>query len=399
MFAERNKRLESLTQKLDEINTNFMILSEKYDKSLEVIVEKEKLLNQTKELLQKDIMEREAFFNQKEKNLIKLYEEKSKGFPWFAEVVGEFYKLLDFEVADYLENKSHPAIKRAENIRGIAIENSHLRKKLKIAENFVKYYESLFPWISEYVGEGLDELLLSVSDNEEGIIQDDPVLKYIPKAEYLQLDEEKRNQKALDRYLDLRGKPWQIGRDYERYIGYLYEMKGFNVYYQGIEKGMEDLGLDLICKKGNQIEVVQCKCWAQHKMIHEKHINQLFGTTVKYYIDNLVDYTHSNKFDLFPELIKNQEIKATFITSTKLSETASKFAKALGIIVQENVLLERYPIIKCNISQKGEKIYHLPFDQQYDKTRIKDKGEFYAKTVREAMSKGFRRAFRWNESK
>ena len=40
-----------------------------------------------------------------------------------------------------------------------------------------------------------------------------------------------------------------------------------------------------------------------------------------------------------------------------------------------------------------EKIYHLPFDQQYDKTIVGDqKGEFFAWTVQEAAEKGFRRA-------
>jgi hypothetical protein len=38
---------------------------------------------------------------------------------------------------------------------------------------------------------------------------------------------------------------------------------------------------------------------------------------------------------------------------------------------------------------------HLPFDQQYDSTKIKNKGEFYAVTVAEAEAAGFRRAFKW----
>ncbi|MBN9350034.1 MAG: hypothetical protein J0H55_05050 [Chitinophagaceae bacterium] len=37
----------------------------------------------------------------------------------------------------------------------------------------------------------------------------------------------------------------------------------------------EDLGRDLVCKKNNEIEIVQCKYRANHKTIHEKHINQL----------------------------------------------------------------------------------------------------------------------------
>ena len=40
-------------------------------------------------------------------------------------------------------------------------------------------------------------------------------------------------------------------------------------------------------------------------------------------------------------------------------------------------------------------IYHLPFDQQLDTTRIDiSKGECYAYTVKEAVEKGFRRAYK-----
>lgn len=43
----------------------------------------------------------------------------------------------------------------------------------------------------------------------------------------------------------------------------------------------------------------------------------------------------------------------------------------------------------------NERIYHLPFDQQYDRTKIIPAlGECYVRTVSEAESLGFRRAFR-----
>ena len=58
-----------------------------------------------------------------------------------------------------------------------------------------------------------------------------------------------------------------------------------------------------------------------------------------------------------------------------------------------------FPRIKCNIGKDvngiSTKIYHLPFDQQYDKTQIVHKGECYATTVEEAEKLGFRRAGRW----
>ena len=82
------------------------------------------------------------------------------------------------------------------------------------------------------------------------------------------------------------------------------------------------------------------------------------------------------------------------ITSTTLSKKAKCFADALKVHYRENCQLDRYPIIKCNINN-GMKIYHLPFDQQYDNTKIKEVGEFYAMPVKEAEDAGFRRAYRW----
>jgi len=54
-------------------------------------------------------------------------------------------------------------------------------------------------------------------------------------------------------------------------------------------------------------------------------------------------------------------------------------------------------MIKCNISSKNkEKIFHLPFDQQYDRINIDiSKGEKYVSTVKEAEDLGFRKAKRW----
>ena len=80
------------------------------------------------------------------------------------------------------------------------------------------------------------------------------------------------------------------------------------------------------------------------------------------------------------------------------ADTDSSAVVELGIELMENFRFDKaYPSIKCNISRvDGQKIYHLPFDQQYDKVRVqKEKGEFYCTTVKEAENKGFRRAFRY----
>lgn len=372
-YTSRNRKLVDNVKRLQELENSILELNQENKEHLTTI-------------------------EQREKSLKKIIEEKSLGFPWLSNAIAEFYRYTDTEIENYLKQKKHPAYKSAEAVREVSKEKRTLRKQLKMAQYFVNYYETLFPWINEYIGEDLDELLESITKSKEEIIEEDPVSRYIPKAEYYKLSTAERNQKALDRYLASRKRSWEIGRDYERYIGYLYEQKGYSVEYVGIEKGLEDLGRDLICRKGDEIEVVQCKCWASYKVIREKHINQLYGTVVKHYIEQREMNKKKISLTLFPDVFRSGKIKATFITSTTLSDTARKFANALGIKVIEEKSLEKYPLIKCNIGNSSEKIYHLPFDQQYDRTLIKNQGEFYAYTVKEAESNGFRRAFRWHGS-
>ncbi|MDP8202342.1 MAG: restriction endonuclease [Candidatus Tenebribacter burtonii] len=360
--------------------------------------------SRTKEISELKKIQKE-FENQKKRDIIAiehLFKEKSIGFPWLSEAIADYIALKDESIAYILENKSHPALKAAEEVRKISKEKRIFKKEYQIAKYFVSYYESLFPWLQDFIGDNLDSLIRQIREDEMSKEEnEDPVRHYVSHGEYETLSTMERNQKALDRYKSSRKEPWKIGRDFERYVGYIYETKGYNVYYQGIELGLKDLGRDLICKKNGEIEIVQCKYWSRSKLIHEKHINQLFGTTIKYIIDLEQEENRNQQLYLFADYLKNSKILATFITSTKLSETANKFAKALGIKVKENVKFDfDYPCIKCNISKmSGEKIYHLPFDQQYDNTIIEiDKGEFYVATVAEAEDKGFRRAWRWHGS-
>lgn len=104
---------------------------------------------------------------------------------------------------------------------------------------------------------------------------------------------------------------------------------------------------------------------------------------------------------LFPNLeyVIETDYKGVLITNIKLSSMAKKMASYLKIEYIEDFEAGIYPCIKCNLGrdENGEitKIYHLPFDQQYDSAKINKKGEFYAMTVAEAEAAGFRRAFKW----
>jgi hypothetical protein len=282
-----------------------------------------------------------------------------------------------------------PSAKRPQNIHQITSNGA------------LEYYEALFPWLIEFRGEDLDDLIRQTSENHEVPVESesdvDPAKVWLTEAEYNTLSNVEKYQLALTRYWRKKKRPWELGRDYERYVGYLYETAGYQVYYQGIIKGFEDFGRDLICQKDDLVEIVQCKYWSQNKTIHEKHINQLFGTTVVYWIKNR--HGRADQVESFPTFIQSQRIVPCFVTSTQLSDTAREFANALGVKLRESLRLERYPSIKCNVSRAtNEKIYHLPFDQQYDKTLVEqERNECYVETVSEAERLGFRRARRWRE--
>jgi hypothetical protein len=99
---------------------------------------------------------------------------------------------------------------------------------------------------------------------------------YLSKDEYNKLSDTEKNKRALEYYLKGKKSKWQIGRDFEMYIGYVYEKQGYHVTYFGIEKKLHDLGRDLIVENNEVVKIVQCKYWSKEKTIHEKHIIQLF---------------------------------------------------------------------------------------------------------------------------
>lgn len=311
--------------------------------------------------------------------------ERASGFPTLLSSIAQYEELQDNNLSHYLITKSHPALSSAEIVKAEAKRRREAEFILRKTQSIIEYYENIAPFLLDFKEQEFDETdeMLQEYTKEE---VDDPVTLYVAKEEYRKLPSVERNQLALDRFWKRPNKSkWLLGRLYERYVGYLYETQGYDVEYTGVFKGYEDLGRDLICAKGNEVIVIQCKNWSQFKTIFEKHIFQFFGTVFQYRDQN-----------------PRKKVRAIFYTTTELSDIARRFAKELKIELEEKFKLPNdYPCIKCNISQvDGTKIYHLPFDQQYDNTQIEvNKGEFYCATVAEAEKKGFRRAFRWHPSK
>jgi hypothetical protein len=327
----------------------------------------------------------------------KIISEKTICFPWLATAIAEYHELCDIKLAEYLEGKANPAKSSARLVRKLAAEKREIRKRLLLATSRVKYYESLFPHLKEYVQDDIDDIVRF--DPESLLVdRDDPARVYLTDAEFARLSEAERNQLALDRWKARKKPNWEIGRLYERYVGYMYEKSGCQVEYHGAFKGLGDLGRDLIVTAPNaETLIIQCKYWKKESTIREKHIFQLFGTTVEWFLRNTPPLG-SMEPQLFPQFLKENRVRPVFYTTTSLSDEARDFACRLGVEVHERMPCDAdYPMIKCNYSPTTkEKIYHLPFDQQYDRTLITDEfNEMYASTTQEAHNAGYRRARRW----
>lgn len=301
-----------------------------------------------------------------------------RALPYVAAIASDYVVAAISDMEHMLGKRYTDAAHEKEiKLRPIKSACRDITEQAKLAIYQMEYLRTLYPNIDDVLDTNYLDLPFALNIDSHA----DPVSQWVTKTEYETLTENERNQLALDRYIESRNKTkWQIGRDYELSVGYSYEKHGYDVDYYGSFNGIEDLGRDLIVKKGSNVEIVQCKYWAFGKQIHEKHIFQLYGTMLTYAIENGLD---------------PKKVKGVFITNIAYSSTAIKFADMLGIELQANVPFEEFPRIKCNIAADGERIYHLPMDQQYDTVKLDKPGETKVFKVTQATHKGFRRAWRW----
>lgn len=384
------------------VKTDLPKREEEFDKQKSSFLEESKRLEEKQKSQALDFARREATLNRRERSLNereKQLNEREKQFnvkqDFFDESrkkvlsssvwLAKTYADLDAQKARWAEErltyKNHPAFAAAEKVKEFGQLRRQAVLSAKTAQYQLDYFLTLFPQLEDYLDLRPEEVAELIKDTPES--EDEYVLAYgwLSSEEYATLSDAEKWQLALDRYNKRQKSKWQIGIEYERYIGYLLEQKGYTVHYNGATEGVEDMGRDLIAENSTNYLIVQCKRWAQEKVIHEKHIFQLYGTTV---LQKLHQKTPKN-------------IIGVFVTTADVSPLALDCADYLDIQVYTQIPYMDYPKIKCNYSNTGEKIYHLPFDQQYDRTLIKPNSrDFYAQTVQEAESKGFRHAFRWH---
>lgn len=332
--------------------------------------------------LETDLSSRQKKLDEQEDFIHKLLNSNPATAPFFAKQFADYLHLQDLKEVNYLQTKPHPAFTAAEKVKEIAAQKRTLQQQCKLQEYQLTLYETIFPWLSDFKEISSEDLQQFAESEIAPESEYSSLKKWLSPQEYRSLSSADRLQLALERYSKRQKSNWQIGIEYERYVGYCYEKKGYRVRYNGATEGFEDMGRDLIISKDNKMYVIQCKRWSVEKTIHEKHIFQLYGTTILQKMEH-------------PDCT----VGSLFITTTSLSDLAKSCADYLDITVVENFPLKEYPLIKCNVSKDGDQIYHLPFDQQYDRVIINPSdGDFYASTIAEAESKGFRHAWRWSGS-
>lgn len=359
---EKIKHIKFLEYENEQLSTEIQNTVSEYEATIKNLKSELSVENrEVKEKIRKELWE----------NCKKYMEDKSVSMPWLAAGMADFMTLQEEAIIQTLQLGNHRDWERSIKINDLKKEKKALIAENKLLRYQIAYFKRIVPEIEE-----LDDFdYIPVHYDTEN----DAVKAYLSDDEYNELSETEKNQLALERYWKRKKSKWEIGRDFERYYGYLLEQRGYKVTYFGIDKGFEDMGRDLIAENAKHILIIQCKYWSKNKKIHEKHICQLLGSATEY------------KIAFHPQ----KEVIPLFVTHTRITETAKEFAHELKIAVRENVDLQEYPVIKCNVATG---IYHLPMDQHYDNFEVKpEREDCYVMTVQEAEELGCRRAWKWHK--
>ena len=119
-----------------------------------------------------------------------------------------------------------------------------------------------------------------------------------------ELAEEKIFRKKVKSEEELKSDPLKMKGDaYEKFIGKKLEEKGELVIYNGLIRGMEDRGVDIISLSSREevINLIQCKNWTHMKM-ELSHIKEIYIKLTLYTLDfhqldaqTINTYLHSKK--------------------------------------------------------------------------------------------------------
>ena len=168
------------------------------------------------------------------------------------------------------------------------------------------------------------------------------------------------------------------GRQYERYVGYLFEEKGFAVNYNGLSKGLEDGGIDLVARAPRKIRLVQCKRWRMP--VNVDVVSRLQGAVGRFIYEERRGKPAATR----------TSIRGVIATTGGIEAEALELAAHFGIYVMPRLKYAMYPAIKAQrITSDGGR-FLLPFTQGYDRMRLNQRaGDCFFASIREALANGF----------
>ena len=214
---------------------------------------------------QTELSHREALLSQREKQLAsdqELFEKARSDALSASSWLAQEYADIDAKKAEItayqLKTKSHPAFTAADKVQEFGRLRREAVYQAKAAQYQLDYLLSLNPHLEDELDMSPAEAAKLLPDHDESS-SEDPCKAWLSPEEYRNLPNVQKWQRALDHYNNRKKSNWQIGIEYERYIGYLLEQKGYRVRYFGATEGRADMGRDLIAENKKQILIVQCK--------------------------------------------------------------------------------------------------------------------------------------------
>jgi len=134
---------------------------------------------------------------------------------------------------------------------------------------------------------------------------------------------------------------------------------------------IEDLGRDLICGEGADVQLFRAKYGPEQDDHFEKQFSSCDGTSFMY--ARGAGHRAKQRIGL--------------VCTSQVSDTARRQPAALGIRMSKWPWRRLFDDPKCNVNGQGQD-YHLPFDQPYDRGRsARCRENAYVKTAAEAERK------------
>lgn len=318
-----------------------------------------------------------ANLNVRQVELIKQLESEveSKEKTIYRKTVDDFKKIINAKNPfDYVAHLRAHALEHIKEYEGQKVDE--LADLFKYQYKF-EYLLSIYPELIKFKD---DDTYIKYKEEEDKRCN---VKNWLSDGEYNKLSEVEREQLAVDRYIKqekYQWSDWEKGRNYEIYCAYILYNEGYDIIQEGLNKKLEDKGRDIIAihRESGKVLIVQCKNWKSE--VRENIIFQLFGSYAQWLFEN-------------GRKLYDPDVEPWIYVTGSVSPVAQDCSKMLKIQIR-HLPMGPFPPIKCNVNKNTrDKIYHLPFDRQYDLVKINAKGKGYKFDIAEAIKEGFRRAY------